>query len=450
MKLQRREAHALSQLDAFFVAYQESTGILMQHGVEVEVKAELSRERLEQVLSYLVARWPRLGQTLHRGLTGLQWRGECHLEKMLQVSADRRELALWRNRPIDPFCEPPFQLLYLTGTSHNTLAFRSHHAVADGEAFIVICTEAMRVLALMNGGGSVPAPQLAAKFKLTKIISAAALLRERKLAGVWRYMRRLAAEAAGGEAGRSMSLTMRGREPGPVATCERRLDATAFDCLRERATVARVTPAWLCAASWVRAIGAWNDAQRTAAAAPPPPAGLVSLEVPVSLRPKSGPEDYVGNFISPLVLFADPSQPLEKIAYGLRRQLKTGLREGLHLGMPLFTAPARYLPWPLFRRLAVNQAATGFATSHFTWLEQKVEPEEFSILSRGALELLDLHTYTPVCLHMGAALAVVATAESAKLVLTYRLTAFSEEDAETLLELVATQLRSEQRRRAVV
>src|SRR5215213_3009556 len=159
MKLQRREAHALSQLDAFFVAYQERTGILMQHGVEVLVKADLSRERLEQVLSYLLARWPRLGQTLHKGLAGLQWRGECRLEKMLEVADEGSALARWRNQPIDPFSEPPFQLLYLPGTHHSTLAFRAHHAVADGEAFIVICTEALRALALMNGGENLPRPE---------------------------------------------------------------------------------------------------------------------------------------------------------------------------------------------------------------------------------------------------------------------------------------------------
>ncbi|HEY6187846.1 MAG TPA: hypothetical protein VIW80_09220 [Pyrinomonadaceae bacterium] len=441
MKPQRRESHALSQLDAFFVAYQERTGILMQHGVEVEVKADLSRARLEEVLSYLLARWPRLGQTLHKGLTGLQWRGECRLEKMLEVADESSALTHWRNRPIDPFKEPPFQLLYLPGANHHTLAFRAHHSVADGEAFIVICTEAMRALALMQGGETLPRPLMAAKLKLRGIISAAALLREGKLAGVWRHMRWLAAEAG---AGRSMSLAMCAREPGPVATCERALDEADYDYLRERAAAARATPAWLCAASWVRAIGAWNGKQRVATA------GLVSLEVPVSLRPRASSEAYVGNFVSPLVLFGDPSEPLEEIAYGLRQQLKAGLRESLHLGMPLFTAPARYLPWPLFRRLAVNQASTGFATSHFTWLEQKAEYREYSALSRGALELLDLHTYTPVCLHMGAALAVVATAQSAKLVLTYRLTAFSEEDAETLLDLVAAELRAEQRVRAVV
>jgi hypothetical protein len=164
------------------------------------------------------------------------------------------------------------------------------------------------------------------------------------------------------------------------------------------------------------------------------------------LRPRRNLKDYVGNFVSPLILFGDPSQPLEQIAFGLREQFKTRLRQRSHLGVPLFTAPARFLPWPLFRRLSVNQASTGFATSHFTWLEQKTNNEELSTLSRGAFQLLDFHVYTPVCLHMGAALAVVTFAGSAKLVLTYRLTAFSTTDARSLLDMIDAELQGEQRK----
>ncbi|HEX8128958.1 MAG TPA: hypothetical protein VF527_07650 [Pyrinomonadaceae bacterium] len=435
MKL-RRQTHALSQLDAFFVAYQERTGILMQHGVEVEFKGDLQRGQLEQVLAYLVGRWPRLGQTLHKGLTGLHWRGECHVEKMLRVTGDGSAPTRWRNQPLDPFREPPFQLLYLPGRERSTLAFRCHHAVADGEAFIIICAEALRVLASLSGGGTLPRPEIAAAPKLMNVISPIGLLRERKLFGMWRYMRWLAAEA---EAKRSMSLTMRAREPGEIATRERLLDETDFDCVSERAAAAGVAPTWLCAAAWVRAIGAWNRSQSIATT------GLVSLEVPVSLRPRRNLKDYIGNFISPLVLFGDPSQPLEKIAFKLREQFKTQVRQRSHLGVPLFTAPARFLPWPLFRRLAVTRASTGFATSHFIWLQRTLD-KELSAISRGALQLLDFHLYTPVCLHMGAALAVVPFAGSAKLVLTYRLTAFSAADAESLLDLAASELQGERRK----
>ena len=105
--------------------------------------------------------------------------------------------------------------------------------------------------------------------------------------------------------------------------------------------------------------------------------------------------------------------------------------------MPLFTWPARFLPWLLFRRLSINQASTGFATSHFTWLRQRTGFDEFAALSGGALRLLDCDIYTPVCLHMGAAVAVLPLSGSAKLVLTYRVTAFSAPDAESLLNLMA-------------
>lgn len=432
----RQQAYALSQLDAFFVAYQERAGILMQHGVEVEVKAELRRAELEQVLSHLVARWPRLGQTLHKGLTGLRWRGECRVEKMLRVADERGALAGWRNQSIDPFHEPPFQLLYLPGgPERSTLAFRAHHAVADGESFVVICMEALRLLALMKNGETLPHAEPAASHSLAQIISLAALWRERRLPGMWRYMRWLGAEA---KAGRSMSLNMRARAPGQVATRERLLDETDFACLNERALSQGVSPAWLCAAAWVRAIGSWNRSRSIAATS------LVSLEVPVSLRPRRNLKDYVGNFISPLVLFGDSSRSLDSIALGLQEQFRTQVRRRSHLSVPLFTAPARLLPWPLFRRLALNQASTGFATSHFIWLRRAID-RELAALSRGAFELLDFHLYTPVCLHMGAALAVIPFAGAAKLVLTYRVTAFSAAEAESLLDLAAAELRGEQR-----
>ena len=431
-----RHAHALSQLDAFFVAYQERAGILMQHGVEVEVEGEVRRDRLEQVLAHLVGRWPRLGQTLHKGLTGLRWRGECRVGEMLRVADEGGALARWRNQPIDPFREPPFQLLYLPGPERSTLAFRSHHAVADGEAFVVVCAEALRALASTNGGGALPRPEPAAEPRLTKIISPVGLLRDGKLPGMWRYTRWLAAEA---KAGRSVPLTLRSREPGEIATCERLLGEADFAGVGERAADAGVTPAWLSAAAWVRAIGAWNVSRGAGAAGP------VSLEVPVSLRPRRSLKDYVGNYISPLVLFGDPSRPLGEIARGLQEQFRTQVQRRSHLGVPLFTAPARFLPWPLFRRLAVTRAATGFATSHFVWLRRTVD-KEFAALSSGALQLLDFHMYTPVCLHMGAALAVVPFAAGAKLVLTYRLTAFSAADAESLLDMAAAELQGGRRR----
>ena len=138
MKPRPPPEHALSQLDAFFVAYQERTGVLMQHGVELQVKGELQREQLYQVLTHIVDRWPSLGQTLSKSWTGLRWRGERRVEDMLKIGHDSDAVPRWRNQPLDPFREPPFQLLFLPGRDRSTLAFRSHHAVADGEAFMII------------------------------------------------------------------------------------------------------------------------------------------------------------------------------------------------------------------------------------------------------------------------------------------------------------------------
>src|SRR5262249_46581434 len=152
----------------------------------------------------------------------------------------------------------------------------------------------------------------------------------------------------------------------------------------------------------VRAIGAWN------AAGAPTSCGMVSLEVPVNLRAGKNAKHSLGNCISPLNLYGDPVRPLEEIAKDLQRQFRDGLRQGNHMAVPFFTSPARLLPWPLFRRLAINSTATGFATSHFTWLEQRTDIyDEVSSLSDSALRMLAHHAYGPVCLHMGAALMVV-------------------------------------------
>src|SRR5687767_9200019 len=137
----------LSAFDAFFVAYQESSGILMQLGVEVELKGHFTRTDLERMLQRIVQRWPALGQHLRKDLFGLSWAGECGTNGMLQVAEKREALPEWRNRRLDPFTEPPFQVLWIRNGDTNLLAFRAHHAVVDGEGFFAICVEAVRVLA---------------------------------------------------------------------------------------------------------------------------------------------------------------------------------------------------------------------------------------------------------------------------------------------------------------
>src|SRR6185295_4662937 len=100
----------LSAIDAFFVAYQESSGVLMQLGVEVELKGRITRDFVQRMLMHVVKRWPPLGQRLHRDWLGLSWKGKPQISYMLRVADNRDKLAQWRNRPLNPFREPPFQL----------------------------------------------------------------------------------------------------------------------------------------------------------------------------------------------------------------------------------------------------------------------------------------------------------------------------------------------------
>lgn len=421
----RRSApsRGLSQVDAFFVAYQERTGILMQIGTEIELHGAVQRDDLMQMVERLVARWPQLGQRIRRRLFGLDWCGEPDVGRMVREASDRREIVAWRDRPIDPFTEPPFQVLWVSGRSRTDLAFRAHHAVADGEAFFFLVVEASLALASIRGGVAPPPPPDALPPPEIGGVS---------IGSLWRHARGLRRDV---RVARSARLQVRAVSAGRVGVVERTLRGDDLDAVTERAARAQTRAPWVCAAAWIRAIHRWNCAH--GAGATP----QVSLEVPVSLRRGREPGCAVGNFLSPLVLLGDGSQPLERVARSLWRQLRTAVRGGDHLSMPILTAPARHLPWGLFRRLAVTTSTTGLATSHFTWLSQRRNAfEEVAERSRGALEVLHQQTYTPVCLHMGATLCVVAWPDRLQLLLSYRETALSSDDAETLGDMLVADL----------
>jgi hypothetical protein len=432
-------ASRLSATDAFFVAYQQRSGILMQLGGEIELEGELHRDDLEQMIAYVAGRWPRLGQTLKKGLVGLKWKGNCLTEEMLRIGSSSGELTDWRNEPIDPFRVPPFQVLWIPNGGSSTVAFRAHHAVMDGESFVAVTADAAHFLTQARMGKRAAPPEPAQPATLNDLISPSQLIGHRRFGSMWRYPSRLAAEA---RAGRSARLAIQQCTPGNTNTRERMLDRDAFIRLKQRAATLRVAPTWLCAAAWLRAIHRWNISQGLSANA------CLSLEFPVSLRrgrnrgSKSDRNvtDLVGNFISPLVLFGDGTRPLIELAGELRKQLLREIRNQSHWGTPLLTAPGKFLPWPLFRRIAVNPTTTGFATSHFTWFEQSDVHADISHLSEGALRVTDQRIYTPVCLNMGAAVTVLASPEYAQIFLTYRATALSAEAAERLVELIIAEL----------
>ncbi len=440
----------LSATDAFFVAYQERSGILMQLGGEVDLEGRLEREHLEEMVLYIVTRWPRLGQALKKNLLGLKWNGTPQVEKMLRIgSGGNGILTKWRNEPIDPFHEPPFQVLWIpppnapqfhgnsdSDPGYNTIAFRAHHSVMDGESFVAVTVDATNFLTQVRAGKHTAAPLPAKAATLSALISVKQLLRRRSFAGMWHYTRWLAAEA---RAGRSARLDGEGFTAGNTHIYERRLQPEDFNRLKSRAEKIRTAPLWLCAAAWMRTIHQWN-VSRSAAFNP-----LISLEFPVSLRRGRIDDgtDLLGNFISPLVVFGDATHPLEQLARELRKQLVHGIRRQAHLGVPLVTAPGRFLPWTIFRRVAVNPRTTGFATSHFTWFEQPDVCNDIASLSEGTLRVTGQRIYTPVCLHMGAALAVLASPDYAQIFLTYRETAVSPSAAEQLMDLMVKELGSD-------
>lgn len=466
-------AARLSTTDAFFVAYQERSGILMQLGGEVDLAGPIERRHLEQMILYIVGRWPRLGQRLTKSWLGLKWDGNCRTDGMLRVGSEANGgLTAWRNEPIDPFRDPPFQVLWIPpgdGGSHegggasdgsHTIAFRAHHAVMDGESMTAVTADAVPFLTQIAIGKQVATPGATLPATLKDLISGRQLLRRRRLGKMLRYTRWLAAEA---RAARSARIKVDEFARGDTHLGERRLDTEAFMRLKQRAAATRTAATWLCAAAWMRAIHAWN-LQADADSNP-----IISLEFPVSLRRGLGRardrletalvrpsqtggqvrrlnerlrngHDLLGNFISPLVVFGDATEPLEQLARKLRKQLMQGIRSQSHWGTPVLTAPAKFLPWPLFRRVAVSPRTTGFATSHFTWFEQADAAPNIARISDGAMRVTGQRIYTPVCLHMGAALLVLASSDYAQIFLTYRDTALSSDAAERLIDLMVAEL----------
>jgi len=368
----------------------------MQLGVEVELKGRITRADVERMLEHLVRRWPPLGQKLRRNLFGLSWDGECRPDQMLNTTEG---LSDWRNRAIDPFREPPFQLLWIAQGDRNMFAFRALHAVIDGEGFFAVCAEAMRALVSLNTTDFTNAHEMR-NGSLTKAVRNLQELRRTQP---------------------SARFAMRDCSPGETSIVER--------------DVSGIESGWLAAGAWMRAIHAWNQSRGSASTS------MISIEVPVSLRRRRDGGIRTGNWISPLTLYGDASQRLEVLASDLKQQMGRAMRQRMHLALPLLTSPAKSLPWPIFRKLVTSPELTGTATSHFAWLEQsRTIHDDVFRASGGALQIVDQQIYTPVCLHMGAAMSVLAWPERAQMFITHRLTAFTTADANDLADLVVREL----------
>jgi hypothetical protein len=414
----------LTTTDAFFVAYQERAGILMHLGAELVLAGSLDRVALEAAVGIAIARWPALESTLVQTFRGLRWRAGAH-----RMVFEDREPALerWRNTPIDPFREPPFGVLWVrrSATEH-VLAFRCHHAVADGMLFLAIVGEILTALANRVTASKPPTSTVEHPLGLAR------LWRETKLAASWKAARTLAREA---RADRSARVALRDEVAGAIACCDRRIDAAGRAAIVLRARTEQVRPAWIVAAAWLQALHAWN-VRRGAENA------LISIEVPVSLRRGPHAMSGTGNHLTVLTLFGDARMPLGALARALWDDYVAAIRRRDHLAVPLFANPVRVLPWPVFRRVAVTTSSTGFATSHFTWIEHEADfRAEARARSNGALVVTDQRFYTPVCLRMGVALGVMAWPDELQLSITHRLTGLTADDASELADLLRGKLR---------
>jgi hypothetical protein len=421
-----RKAIPLSQVDAFFVAYQQQCGISMQVGTEVEIRGSMSHNDVERMLGCVLRKWPQLGQRLQKRLFGLAWSGEPSMDGMLRARDDTDALDEWRNEFIDPFTQPPFQVLWVSSPGVHHLSFRGHHAAADGESFSFVVKEALRALA-SSCGGSILEISLAQTPTLQEAISKTGPIRLSDVWTFWKYMRWLKREA---HHPASASVWKRDMRPGHISECSRVIDGSLLSRLYEVAADTATSPMWLAAAAWTQAIHRWNGLHNDG------DQPVISLEVPVSIRRRNAAAS-VGNLISPLILYCDASRPLGEIAGSLKQQLHSSIRNRLHIAVPYLTRGGARLPWSLFKSLAVTTSTTGFATSHFTWLHDDGRfLDDVVGFSRGTLRITRQDFYTPVCLHMGAALSVLCLPEKMTFCITHRTNAITGADANVLVDLL--------------
>ena len=420
----------LSAVDAFFVAYQEAACIPMVLGAEVRLAGVVARPELERALTCALGVWPVLGCQVRRAVLGLRWRPRFAAADLVTEGPLTPEgptsLAGWRNRPIDPFSAPPFQVRWAVEAGHTVLAFKAHHAALDGQAIFMVASAVLRFLAADRGGQ--PVPKVATPLAARVLVAPRRLLAGARLRDLLRFAKWLKVEA---RLGRSARLALADVAPGPSGVSARQVPMAP---LLAQAQALKISPASLAAAAWMRAIGRFN-ADRGGAKGP------ISLEIPVSFRRAREGATTPGNLISPLTVFGDPEAPLAILGPTLHGTLTDALSRKLHHAVPLLAWPGAWLPWGIFRRIAVTPASTGFATSHFTLVDTPgAVVAEVAALSGGALALVGIEVWSPVCLAMGAAVLAVPWEGQLRLSITHRLNGISGADAQVLLDHLAAEL----------
>lgn len=416
-----RGGRPLSPIDAFFVAYQADTGVLMQLGLALHFKGEIDPASLERAVVRLLEVVPEAGQTLREGWW-IHWAHSCPPSDLIGT-VDTARAADWWDRAIDPFREPMFQVCSVPRPSGTTLQIKVHHALADGTGFVSLCSTFAFLLSAEIGGSSFRPESPSEGRRRFPLARSRALFKQY----LW--------------------MQSQGRKR-PFA----RLEARCYDNGPSDVYRAQIEPAsllepapgasrsWMAIAAWMRAIRLWNKRRS------PDSGPTLGFEVPARLWPAADGGLEVGNQVGPLLIKSDADRPIDEIAPDLRRTFRDHVKRLDHFAVPMFAEPGRLLPFRLYRRIAVRPDTTGVGTSHCVWI--RIGPEVYDTirtLSKGALELEDFWMQTPVCLQMGAAVTFVEGPDRLDLFISHRLAALDRDDAADLGGLLVDVLTGERR-----
>ncbi len=411
----------LSAYDAFFLAYQRRARIAMHLGLDLELAGALDPAALDRAVSAVIARWPELGSVVRVRALGLSYEPLPDARARIVRPLAEAEAAVDRaiNEEIDPFAEPPWTVHARSEGDVHRIVLRAHHAVADGELFVMIAEEFVAALAAPSHARSVASRTAIARASLARRPSWLERLSDKR-----RRDERVARDE-------HQRLPLACVAPGPCAVTSERLDARAWSRVTQRSIDARTSVALWVIAAWVRAVHRASERGE----------GRVAVEVPVSVRRREGLFDRVGNYIAPVVLFVDGSAPIDRVARALRASLRSAVAMGQLETDRALAAPGSLLPWALFERVAVTPTTTGNASTHVAALGVERSPwASLSDRSQGRLELRRFVPFSPVCLKMGAALSAVCAPDEAALSVTYRRNAMSDHAARALLAQTLAEL----------
>jgi hypothetical protein len=408
----------LSAFDAFFLAFQRRAGVAMHLGLSFELHGTLTRSALDAGIDSVLARWPDLARVVRAGLLGVRYAGPSLRDRVLDVATSDEAFDGRMNDTIDPFTGPSLSVTWREANGAHRVLVRAHHASFDGEGFVAM---ALRLIETIASHGHEHEQREGG----TTVQRTSGRRGARGIVSLWREKREKDRRVIA-DAHRRIALAC--ARPGPVAVECDRIEGDILERVRAQGAGGGMG---------LRAIAAWTRAVHADIG----DGGEVAVEVPVSLRAATAAGDAMGNHLAPLVFYADGTRPLADVTRALRQQFRSAITRG-HLDVDRrFAAPGRWLPWPVFERVAITPITTGNATSHVAALRLDRSPRErVRALSHGALELARWTPFSPVCLRMGAALTVIDAPDELVLAVTYRANALSRARARAMLDRAREEL----------